>query len=139
MNTEEIIIELEAQLRQFGYEVNKQPNSELLFKTSTGQQHSIIICFLNINEARYIKTLKSDFNYKLRENLWVLLVLHIQDKQPFSYLIPSKVFETPNNIFIDNEQSAMFRHLSNYRIKVFRKGIEELSKYAFETMIQSFR
>lgn len=119
--------------------IDEQSGKRLIIKTTSGIQHNIIIRFLNLDESRSLKIPKSDFNYELRENLWVLLLLYMKDMEPFSYLIPSKVFHAPNTMFIDNEQPAMFSHLSNWEIKVFRKGIEELSKYAFETIINDLR
>ena len=39
-------------------------------------------------------------------------------------------------IFIDNEQSEQFSHLSNWEIKVFTKATPKLSKYALDNMIK---
>ena len=52
------------------------------------------------------------------------------------FAFPSKIFENPNQIFIDNEQGERFKHLSNWEIKVFTKGIPELSKFALENIVK---
>ncbi len=120
-------------------EKTEQNGTRFTIVTAKGREHEILLRLLNLDKDRSLKIPKSDFNYELRDNLWVLLVLYMYDMEPFSYLIPSLVFATPNQIFIDNEQLPRFRHFSNWEIKVFRKGIEELSKYALETMIKDLR
>ncbi len=59
------------------------------------------------------------------------LVLFMKDIEPAIYLIPVKVWETPDQIFIDNDQGERLKHMSNWEIKIFTRGIQELSKYAF--------
>lgn len=95
MNSEEIVFEIEAQLRQLGYEVNKHPNSELLFKTLTGQRHKMIIRFLNLDIS------KSPNQILIRNYLKTCGFIGYAWR--VCSLIPDKVFETPNEIFIDNE------------------------------------
>ena len=56
--------------------------------------------------------------------------------EPVLYLIPSKQLAKPDDyIFIDNEQGARFKHLSNWEIKVLVKGIPELSKFALDNIV----
>ena len=56
--------------------------------------------------------------------------------EPVLYLIPSKILAQPDDYnFIDNDQGERFKHLSNWEIKVFTKGIEQLSKYALTNTI----
>ncbi len=110
---EELLSKLKQQNCEVITQVDEPNGKRVVIKTSSGQQHNIIIRFLNLDKARSIKIPRSDFQYELCENLWVLLVLYMKYMEPFSYLIPSKAFETPNDIFVDNEQPAMFQHLSN--------------------------
>ena len=71
-------------------------------------------------------------------NLWVALVLFMDNMEPVLYLIPSKIIATTGtpiaigDIFIDNEQGARFKHFSNWEIKVFTKAISTLSQYLLE-------
>jgi hypothetical protein len=136
MNIELIIERIFSRFQSNKFEIveknTSKPNGKrIIIKTPTGPQHKIITRFLNLDEAEYIKITKSDFYYELRENLFVLQVVYMKVIELFSHLIPNKVFETPSHIFIDNEQPSKFRHLSSWEIKVFRKAIEELSKYSF--------
>ena len=53
------------------------------------------------------------------------------------YLIPSNQLAKPDDsIFIDNEQSEHFSYLSNWEIKVFVKGIPELSKFSLPNSLK---
>ncbi len=53
------------------------------------------------------------------------------------FAVPSKILTKPDDyIFIENDQSDRFKHLSNWEIKVFTKAIPQLSKYAFANMIK---
>ncbi len=60
----------------------------------------------------------------------------MKEMQSYLYLMPLRIFENPNQIFIDNDQGERFKHLSNWEIKVFTKAIPELSKYGFANMIK---
>ena len=60
----------------------------------------------------------------------------MKEMEPVPLIIPSKVLESPDNyIFFDHEQGERFEHLSNWEIKVFQKGIGELSKYSLTNMV----
>lgn len=85
-----------------------------------------------------VSILKSDWKFKLPYDLYVALVIIIKGKEPFIYLIPTKVFEKPNHyIFFNNQLPERLEHLSNWQIKVFGKGIEKLSEYAFDNVIKT--
>lgn len=65
------------------------------------------------------------------------LVLFMKDMEPVLDLIPSKQLDKLDDyIFTDNEQPERFKHLSNWEIKVFVKGIEKLSEFAFPNQLQ---
>ena len=88
---------------------------------------------------RSVKIPKQDLG-ALQENRWIVLVLFMKDLEPAVYLIPSKVFEKPDNyIFFENAQGERFAHLSNWEIRVFTKGIKDLSKYAFGSMAKQMK
>jgi len=116
---------------------NQDPQGEyLVLKSASGHQHDILIQLLNLEEAQSIKIPQSVFDYELRDDRWILLVLYMADMKPLLYLIPTTVFQTPDNMFVNNEQKPMFRHLSNWEIKVFRNAIPELSRFALEAVTE---
>ena len=76
---------------------------------------------------RSIKIVKQDLG-ELRNNLFVALVLILDEEPKAIYLIPSKHLSQPNsNIFTDNEVSLM-PSLSNWEIKYFLNAFPKLDK-----------
>ncbi|TGV00575.1 hypothetical protein [Flavivirga rizhaonensis] len=84
---------------------------------------------------RSIKIAKQDLG-ELRDNLFVALVLIIDKTPRVLYLIPSKqLLESDNDAFVNNEVSLM-PSLSNWEIKIFSRGIEELEMYAISNQVE---
>jgi hypothetical protein len=109
---------------------------DFIIKTNSGKYHELYLQSVNLEKDRSVKISKSVLG-KPKDNLWVALVLFMKEMEPVLYLIPSKQFEKPDDyIFIDNEQSECFSHLSNFEIKVFVKGIPELSKFALDNIVK---
>ena len=109
---------------------------EFIVKTSTGKFHELFLQTLNLEKDRSVKILKQEIG-EPKDALWVALVMFMKEMEPVLYLIPSKVLAKPDNyIFIENEQSDRFKHLSNWEIKVFTNAIPQLSKYAFANLIK---
>lgn len=108
---------------------------DFLLKTKTGNYYEISLQVINLEKDRSIKIPKTEIGYELKDKYFIALVLFLKDMEPAIYLIPVKTFKIPNKIFIDNDQGERFRHLSNWEIKIFTRGIQELSEFAFNTMI----
>lgn len=115
------------------------PGIDFIIKTKSGNYHEIFLQPLNLDEDRSAKIPKAKLGFELKDNLWIALVLLMKEMDPAVYLIPSKVFENPTEIFHNNDQGERFRHLSNWEIKVFTRAIPELSKYAFNTMVSKLQ
>lgn len=111
---------------------------DFIVKTKSGKYYEISLQTLNLETLeRSIKIPKSDWEYKLPNNLYVALVLFMKEMQPAVYLIPSNVFLGPDEyIFIDNDQGENFKHLSNWEIKIFTKAIPELVEFGFPKMVE---
>ena len=109
-------------------------------KDKQGYSHLIYLRSVNMETSVSKVTIpKSDWNYELPENLWVALVLFMDDIEPHLYLIPSDVFHHPDSyIYFDNEQGERFKHLSNWEVKIFPEGIKKLSEYGFATSVKEF-
>ncbi len=81
-----------------------------------------------------IKIPKQDLG-ELNDDLFIALVLIIEQQPRVVYLIPSTQLEDSNdNFFVNNEVSSM-PSLSNWEIKISSKSIVELEKYALNNMI----
>ena len=115
--------------------------------------HELYLQTINLEKDRSVKIIKQEIG-EPKDTLWIALVLFMKEMEPVLYLIahniyyffngirecfavPSKTLAKPDDyIFIENEQSDRFKHLSNREIKVFTKAIPQLSKYAFANMIK---
>lgn len=119
--------------------VFENEGSRFLINSQSGKEYQIDVRVLDLTvpqRDKKIKIPKSDWNYELPDNLHVALVVMLEGIEPAIYLIPTKVFTEPDNyIFFDNEQPERFKHFSNWVIKVFGKGIEKLSEYAFDRVV----
>lgn len=134
---------LRSFLKIAGFGVSEKEGSLILITNSSGKTFKIELRILDLtipHRDKKVKIPKSDWNYELPENLFVGLVILLEDLEPIIHLIPTRVFKEPDNyIFFDNAQSERFEHLSNWEIKVFGKGIEKLSKYAFDRVVEQLK
>src|SRR5687767_4737516 len=113
---------------------------DFVVKTVSGKYHDISVQTINLERDRGIKIEKILYKRELRDNLWFALVLLMKDVEPALYMIPSKVFEKPDDyIFVDNEQGEKFSQFSNWEIKVFTKAIPKLQQYALKEMVIHFK
>jgi len=126
-------------LLSLGFQVAKKEGSFFPIKSQSGKEYQIDERVLDLTvpqRDKKVKIPKSDWNYELHENLFVALVIILEGIEPTFFLIPSKVFLEPDNyIFFDNNQAERFKHLSNWEIKVFGKGMNQLSEYAFDRVV----
>ncbi len=123
--------------------ISKKEISRFSITSQSGKVYQLDERILDLTVPRRdkkVKIPKSDWNYELPDNLFVALVILLEGIEPTIYLIPSKVFAEPDNyIFFDNEQEERFKHFSNWEIKIFRKGIEKLSEYAFDRVVVTIK
>lgn len=130
---------IEKELIKSSFQVFQKEGSLLSVKNQSGNEYQVDERVLDLTKPqkdKKIKIPKSDWDYELPDNLYVALVIVLEGIEPTLFLIPSKVFLEPDNyIFYDNEQAERFEHLSNWEIKVFGKGMEKLSEYAFDRVV----
>lgn len=107
--------------------------TDYILKTEKSNIHNLYLCSINLDIERDIKIPKHKLK-DLKDDLWIALVVILQETPTILYLIPSKIFETPDNrIFFDNEIPGM-PSLSNWQIKVFTNAIKELSQYEIQNI-----
>ncbi len=108
---------------------------DFIIKTATGNYHVLYLQPINLEKDLSVKIPKKVLG-EPKDNLWIALVLFMKEIEPVLYLIPSNQLAQPDDyIFIDNEQGARLKHLSNWEIKVFVKDIPELSKFALDNIV----
>ena len=98
-----------------------------------GEQEFEILCRqINIDKTNYAFIRKADLERGLREDLWVGLVLFIDDQKPTKYLIPSTVWNEPNQLFTDSSVKY-----PEYGINLNKNTIHLLKdEYVFKKIIQ---
>jgi hypothetical protein len=130
---------LEEKFKSLDFDISEKEGSILSIINQSVKTYQIDKRLLDLTipqRDRKVKIPKSDWNYELPQNLYVVLVIILEDIEPTLFLIPTSVFKEPDNyIFFDNAQSERFEHLSNWEIKVFGKGIEKLSDYSFDRVV----
>jgi len=87
---------------------------------------------------RSAKIVKKDLG-ELRDNLFIILVLIIEEEPRMVYIIPSKdLSQSESNIFLNNDVSLM-PSLSNWEIRISVHTIPELVKYSIENMVDKLK
>ncbi|PSG88197.1 hypothetical protein [Aurantibacter aestuarii] len=87
---------------------------------------------------RSAKIVKKDLG-DLRDNLFIILVLIIEEEPRMVYLIPSKdLYQSDSDIFISNDVSLM-PSLSNWEIRISIHTIPKLAKYSIENMAHKLK
>ena len=85
-----------------------------------------------------IKIAKQDLG-ELNDNLFIALVLIIEQQPRVVYIIPSiQLQDSSSNYFVNNEVNLM-PSLSNWEIRISSKAIEELEKYTLKNMIHKLK
>ncbi len=127
---------LQSKLQALGY--NPLPEQVLAgrmqFESASGEGLEVVLKALDLDKARSVSLNQCEFDYKLRPDLWIFLVLTMADMEPMFYLVPSMVFTTPDNVFVVNNLPPAMHHFSTWEIKVFTRGIAELSIYSLDNI-----
>ena len=96
------------------------------------QEYDILCRHINIEKTNYTFITKFDLERGLRDDLWIGLVLFVDGRKPTKYLIPTVVWNEPNQLFTDSTT----KHYE-YGINLNKHTIYELNdKYAFKKMIK---
>ena len=94
-----------------------------------GEPEFDILCRqINIEKTNYAFVSKSDLERGLRDDLWIGLVLFVDDQKPTKYLFPSTVWNEPNQLFTDSAVKN-----PEYGINLNENTINELQEYSFES------
>ena len=128
---------LKLELNNFGLEITPKPSSREGVDYIIGT-NEIYLQSIDLDSERSVKISKNELD-ELKSNLFVALVLIIDNEPKAIYFIPSTQLAKPDDyIFIDNEVSV-FPSLSNWEIKVFTNAVPELNKYALENVIDKLK
>jgi hypothetical protein len=97
------------------------------------EKHFMEIQVKSIRGLNYVFMKKE--NFKLQESLWVSLVTFEEGKEPNLYLIPSKVWKTPNELFVNRDYEGK-KSKPEWGINISKKNHPKLLEYSFDMIIE---
>jgi hypothetical protein len=129
---------LKSELTRFYLELIAKPNGREGVDFLIGDNQLYLQSIDLDTTQRSIKISKQELG-ELKDNLFIALVLIIDEEPKVVYLIPSKhLQDLDNNFFVNNEVNLM-PSLSNWEIKVSSNTIPELAKYSLENMVDKLK
>ncbi len=129
---------LKSELANFGLKLIPKESGSEGCDFLIGDNLLYLECIDLDTSQRSIKISKQELG-KIKDNLFISLVLVIDKEPRVIYLIPSEdLSQSDSNIFVENEISLM-PSLSNWEIKVSSNTIPELAKYSLENMIEKLK
>lgn len=98
-------------------------------------------CEIQVKSLRnkgYVFVQKNKFNIS-NNNLYLTLLLFKNGKSPHMFLIPSAVWEKPNEVFVDRKYDKPGqKSVPEYGINISLKNYDVLDIYRFEGVIKDF-
>lgn len=127
-------------LNENGFRIVRFNESQLVVEADSGQRSAIFIQTFDRPNAQSIKVHTREFNHEFRADVWIALVVAFPpDKDLFDYLIPTTVFEEPDERLFFHNDIPQNDYFSNVEIRVFTTGAEELSEFALPNQIKHLR
>ncbi|EEG08605.1 conserved hypothetical protein [Pseudogulbenkiania ferrooxidans 2002] len=81
----------------------------------------------------YVFMQKSKFS--LNQNRYLALGLLFEGEAPKLFLIPSKVWESPNSVFVDRDYEGL-KSKPEWGVNISKKNLPSLEPYLFESMVK---
>lgn len=107
---------------------------DFVVKNEKGQYVDIYLATVYIGKTNYVAIPKYYWDKELRENLYVALVLFMEEHEPIFYLIPSIVWRTPDELFTDSTYYS--RNKPSWGINISKNTIPTLAeKYWFDNIM----
>lgn len=133
---------LRAEMIKEGLEINAKENGrdgvDFVVKSENGKQSEIFLQPMDLIAQQSSKVPKEKLG-ESRENLWVVLIGFIPDKEPLIFFIPSETLVKTNDFVFFENNVGEHTYLSNWEIKVFTKGMEKLGEYIIYNQIENFK
>ena len=93
-----------------------------------GEEFEVLCRQINIEKTNYTFINKNHLDLGLRDDLYVGLVIFIDNEKPKKFIFPSTVWNKPTQLFTDSTNKE-------YGINLNSRTFEDLKQYAFETII----
>jgi hypothetical protein len=95
-----------------------------------GEEFDVLCRQICIDRTTYTFIPHNHLERGLRSDLYIGLVLFVDEQKPVKYLIPSTVWLSPNQLFTN----TAIKH-NEYGISVNKKTFGDLAEYAFEKQL----
>jgi hypothetical protein len=95
-----------------------------------GEEFDVLCRQICVDRTTYTFIPHNHLELGIRPNLFIGLVLFVDEQKPAKYLFPSTVWLTPNLLFTN----TAVKH-NEYGISVNKKTFADLAEYAFEKQI----
>ncbi len=129
---------IKSNLQKAGFGFVNDNGPKLRVKAKSGKEYAIFIQGFDLAKAQSIKIHTREFKHQFRPDVWIALVVILDDMDPKDYLIPTTVFQTPDEyLFYHHDLSDKHDYYSNVEIKVFTNGAPKLREYAFAYQVEN--
>ncbi|MEA4926627.1 MAG: DUF4365 domain-containing protein [Syntrophomonadaceae bacterium] len=106
---------------------------DLIVRKNDAVYYDVQVKSARLSNTSYIFIQKDKF--ELRDNLYAVIVLFDKDgKAPNLYLIPSKAWEKPNDLFRDREYKDK-KSKPEWGLNISRRNLPILQQYPFDSFI----
>lgn len=75
---------------------------DFVVKNEKGKYVDVFLRTVYIGKTNHVSIPKYYWNKELMENLYVAVILFVDEREPIFYFIPSVVWRTPDNLFTDS-------------------------------------
>ncbi len=117
---------------------NGREGVDFIVKSPNGKQSDVFLQPMDLIAQQSSKVPKEKLG-EPRDNLWVVLIGFIPEKEPLIFLIPSATLVKSDNFVFFENNVGQHTYLSNWEIKVFSKGLEKLGEYIIYNQIEHFK
>jgi len=90
----------------------------------------------SVRQTNYIFMQKEKWNIN-NPRTYLVLLLFVDSKLPDVYLVPSTVWQTPNELFCDKDYEGL-KSKPEYGMNLSKKNMPLLEPYKFEIALKSF-
>lgn len=129
---------IKSELASFGLKLTSKKNGREGVDFLIGD-YQLYLQPINLDTTQRSIKISKEALGELKNGLFVVLVLVIDNEARGFYLIPSTdLIQSENDFFIDNNVKLM-PSLSNWEVKVSSNTIPQLNKYSFRNMINKLK
>ncbi|MBA3388178.1 MAG: DUF4365 domain-containing protein [Rubrobacter sp.] len=78
-------------------------------------------------------------HFKLRENLYAVIVLLVDGEHPKLYMVPSTVWHEPNSLFVRRDYEPPKKSKPEWGFSLSKKNLSLLENYSFEETVETLK